>query len=135
MRKRFAMLTTLVVLGMTMLMPATTAASSVGVLKITDSWCTGDTIHVDFQVVKYAGHYATRFTLRATGQGSNGGKWYNAGSKSYSYTIFNPTKQAYFNKSLKFNSSYYAYSRISGVARFYDGSYLLGTAKLASGYC
>jgi hypothetical protein len=134
MRKRFGLIVVPVVAMLALLMPATTSASSLGSIRITDSWCTGSKIHVTFQVTKNANHYATRFTLRATGQGSNGGRWYNGGSKNYSYTIYNNWANAYFSKTLTFNSSYY-YSRIQGVARFYDGSYLIGTAKVASGYC
>jgi hypothetical protein len=136
MRKRFALFFTPVVLLLALMLPATTAASTLGSIRITDSWCTGGKIHVTFQVVKNAGHYATRFTLRATGQGNPGGtnRWYSGGSKNYSYTIFDNYARAYFSKTLTFNSSYY-YSRIQGVARFYDGSTLIGTANITSGYC
>jgi hypothetical protein len=135
MRKRFGLLWTLVILSLAMMLPATTAASSLGSIQTLESWCKGTTVHVVFEVVKNANHYADTFTLKATGQGSNGGRWYNAGSKNYSYTIDDPWARAYFDKQLTFNSAYYAYSRIQGTARFYAGGSLVGTAKIASVYC
>jgi hypothetical protein len=127
-------LTTPFVLGLALLLPASTAASSLGSIKITSQFCKGDTVHVTFQVVKNANHYADRFTLTATGQGSNGGAWHTTSSKKYSYTIFNPNARAYFSKTLKYNSAY-LYSRIQGTAKYYSGNYLVATAKIASGYC
>jgi hypothetical protein len=135
MRKRLAMLFTPVVIALALMLPATTAASSLGAIKITSQFCKGTTVHVTFKVTKNSGHYATRFTLKATGQGSNNATyWANGGSKSYSYTIYNPMASAYFTKTLTYNSNY-KYSRIQGVAKWYDGRYLIGTAKISSGYC
>jgi hypothetical protein len=135
MRKRFGLLWTLVILLLAMMLPATTAASSLGKIGITDSYCNGGTVHVTFEVVKNANHYADRFTLTATAQGSNDEhSWHSTGSKNYSYTIFDPWARAYFTKTLKYNSTYF-WSRILGTARFYDGGSLVGTAKLASGHC
>lgn len=135
MRKRFALLWTLAILSLALMLPATTAASSLGAIKITNQFCKGTTVHVTFQVVKNANHYADRFTLTATGQGSsNGSKWHSTSSKKYSYTIFNPWARAFFTKTLKYNSAY-RFSRIQGTAKYYDSGFLIATAKIASGYC
>jgi len=134
MRKRFALIWTLLVLSLALMLPATTAASSLGAIKITNQFCKGTTAHVTFQVVKNANHYADKFTLTATGQGSNGGKWHNTSSKKYSYTIFDPWARAFFTKTFTYNSVY-LYSRIQGTAKYYDSGYLIATAKITSGYC
>ena len=136
MRKRFGLLSTLVVLSLALMLPAATAASSFGSISITSGTCSGTTAHVTFKVVKNKGHYADKFTLTATGQGSNNlSKWHNGGSKKFNFTIFNPTARAFFTESVTYNSSNYAFSRISGTARYYDSGFLVATAKITSGYC
>jgi hypothetical protein len=135
MRKRFGLLSTLVVLSLALMLPATTAASSFGSISITSGYCKGTTAHVTFKVVKNSGHYANKFTLTATGQGSNNlSSWHNTGSKKFSFTIFNPTARAFFTETVKYNSVY-LYSRIQGTARYYDSGFLVATAKITSGYC
>jgi hypothetical protein len=83
-RKRFALLWMLLVIGAAMALPASTLAATPGSIGFTSGYCSGaNTVNATFKLVKYNGFYATKLTMTAKGQGYHNGAWrteYNIGT-------------------------------------------------------
>ena len=137
MRKRFAMLWTIVVLGLALMLPASTAASSYGSIYSTNTWCTsgGNRVNGTFNLHKYSGFYATKLQMTAYGQHHYNGSWHNVyliGTWSkYVYT----SGQANFKYTFWYNDHAYGSERINVVAKIKNGSYTVAKGKAHSGYC
>lgn len=72
------MLWTPVVLGLALMLPASTAAASYGKITNTSWSCKngGNKVVANFRLVKYSGFHATRLEISGRGQGYYG-SWHN----------------------------------------------------------
>jgi hypothetical protein len=142
MRKRLALLFTLVVTALALALPATTAAATPGSFKVTSESCgRNNTVHATFKITKYAGYYGTKMVILAKGQvyKSTGWKtistskytaWINSGYGSYAaYTA---------SRSFTFKSAWGAAGygqRIQATGTIWNGGRAIGKATVNSGYC
>ena len=136
MRKRFALLWTMLVLGAALSLPASTAAATYGKIAFTGGYCSGtNTVNADFKLTKYSGFYATHLTMSAKGQGFVNGKW------KTEYNIGTWTKNVYTNGSATMKKTFWykpghrGSHRIVVTGKIWDGGYVIATGKDHSGYC
>ncbi len=136
MRKRFALVWMLVVLGLALMLPATTAAASYGKIANTNTWCTGNnTVHATFRLTKYSGFHATRLSITVKGQGYYGGRWHTELNIGTWYVNINTNKGKYFQDSFYFKPGHNGSHRILAIGKIWNGSYLVAKGKSHSQYC
>jgi hypothetical protein len=136
MRRRLAFLWLPLVLGLALLLPASTAAATYGKIVLVNSYCSGtNTVNATFKVVKYSGFYATKLTITAKAQRYYSGGWHTV------YTIGTSKKSVY--TSGKATLKRYAWYRpgrtgrfrILAVGKIWNGARLLAKGKQASYSC
>lgn len=136
MRKRLAFIWTPLVLGLALMLPATTTATSYGQVSYSNFYCSGsNTVNATFKVHKYAGTYATRITMKLTGQGWHSGAWhaeYNFGT--FSRTV-NTSGQANFIRTAWFAPAHSGKHRIVMVGKIWNGGYLVATGNIRTPGC
>jgi hypothetical protein len=135
-RKRFALLWMLLVIGAAMALPASTLAATPGSIGFTSGYCSGaNTVNATFKLVKYNGFYATKLTMTAKGQGYHNGAWrteYNIGTWTKSV---NTSARATMIRELWYDPNHNGRHRILVVGRIWNGSLLVGSGKARSGWC
>ncbi len=136
MRKRFAMLSTSVVLVMALMLPTSAAAASLGKITNTDTWCTGaNTVHATFKLTKYSGYHATRLAITVKGQGFYNGGWHNELNIGTYFVNINTNSGWYYKDSFYFTPGHSGSHRIQAVGKIWDGSFLVASGKVASKFC
>ena len=135
MRRRIGLFTSLVVIGLALMLPASTAAASPG--KITFSgYCSGaNTTIGTFSAIKYAGVHGTKLTLTIKGQGYHNGAWRTETTFGTWSKTFNTSNRVVLSHSVTFKPGHSGKHRVQGVAKIYDGAFLVGTGKLSSPAC
>jgi hypothetical protein len=136
MRKRFALFWSMLVLGLALMLPASTAAATYGQITFVSGYCSGNnTVNATFKLTKYSGIYATKLTMNAKGQGYYNGAWhteYNIGT--WTKTI-NTSGSASMKRYFWYNPGHSGKHRILVIGKIWDGGYLIATGKEHSGWC
>jgi len=136
MRKRLAFLWTPVVLGVALMLPATTAATSYGQITFVNGYCSGNnTVNGTFKVHKNSGFYATKLTLTMKGQGYHNGAWhteYNIGTAS---KMVNTSQAGNLSRFAWFNPGHAGKHRMTAVGKIWNGSYVVAKGNVRSGTC
>jgi hypothetical protein len=140
MKKRFALLWTLVVLSMALMLPATTAAASYGKITNTSTSCKngGNKVVANFKLTKYSGFYATRLEISAWGQGKYSSGWKNEYFLGTYYANIPSSQQYggyYMTQGFYYVDNAAGSSRIKAVAKIKNGGYLVAKGNAVSGYC
>jgi hypothetical protein len=135
MRRRFGLVTSLVALGLALMLPAQTAAASPG--RITyRGYCTGaNTSTGTFAVIKNDGVHGTKLTLTIRGQGYHNGSWRTETTFGTWSKTFNTSNKVGLSHSVTFKPGHAGKHRVQGVGKVYDGAFLVGTGKLSSTGC
>ena len=118
-----------------LMVPATAAASSLGLVKIISYSCTGyrpglDTIHVEFRDIKRQYKVVDFMRLTVTDQWSDGGAWHNGSRHTWGLWSVqeSPKVRAVADETVKY-TSVHPHMRIKGTARFYvNGSVIYKTS-------
>ncbi len=136
MRKRLAFIWTPLVLALALVLPATTTATSYGQVSYSNFYCTGiNTVNATFKLHKYAGTYATKLTMKLTGQGYHNGSWHNEYYiGTFSKAIYT-SGQANFTRTAWFTPGHSGKHRIAMVGKIWDGGYLIATGNIKSPGC
>ncbi|HUP83399.1 MAG TPA: hypothetical protein VM284_04325 [Candidatus Limnocylindria bacterium] len=137
MRKRLTFLWTPLVIGLALMLPASTTATSYGQISYSNFYCSGggSTVNVTFKMHKNSGFYATKLTLTMKGQGWHNGHWvdeYNIGTDS---KIVNTNGTANFTRYAWFTPGHAGKHRLNAVGRIWDGSYKVAQGSIHSGTC
>jgi hypothetical protein len=137
MKKRFALLWTPIVLGLALMLPATTAAASYGKITNTSTSCKngGNKVVANFKLTKYSGVYATRLEISAWGQGKYSTGWKNEYFLGTYYTTVNSSQGWYMTQGFYYVDNAAGSSRIKAVGKIKDGSYVVAKGSVVSGYC
>ena len=136
MRKRFAFLWTSLVLGLALLLPASTAAASYGSISFAGGYCSGNnTVNGTFKAHKNSGFYATRLTLTVKGQGYHNGSWVNEGVIGTASKNVNTSGQANLTRVAWFNPGHSGKHRMIAVGKIWNGSYVVAKGNVRSGTC
>ena len=136
MRKRFALLWTLIVLGLALMLPATTSAASYGKITNTNTYCSGaNTVNATFKLTKYSGFHATRLAITVKGQGFYNGGWHTELNIGTWYVNINTYGGYFYKNSFYFKPGHSGSHRIYAIGKIWDGGYLVATGKTASLYC
>jgi hypothetical protein len=137
MRKRLAMFWTLVVLGLALMLPASTAAASYGNITNTNTWCTsgGNRVNATFNLHKYSGFYATKLQMTAYGQIYSGGKWHSVYNIGTWWKNISTYGVANFKYTFWYNDAEPGSDRVYVVAKIMDGGSTLATGHKASAFC
>ena len=136
MRKRFTLLWAMVILGVAMVLPATTAAATYGNIVFKSGYCTGSTVHATFKLTKYSGFFATQLSMTVKGQGFHAGKWRNEYNVGTYYVNTNGGSGGWIFKDTFFytpgdNGSH----RILVIGKIWNGSHLVASGQAHSGFC
>ena len=136
MRKRFTLLWALVVLGLALMLPATTAAATYGRIVFVDGYCTGNnTVNATFKLTKYSGFYASDLTMSAKGQQYYGGGWHNVYNIGTWTKTVNTSGQATMKRLFWFDPNASGKYRIVVTGKIWDGSHQIASGKEHSGWC
>lgn len=137
MRKRLMLLWTPFILGLALLLPSSTLATSYGNINRVSQYCSGaDQINATFKLSKFSGFYAYKLTITAKGQEFYGGSWhsvYNIGTWQKVVDTFGKASQSL---SVWYNPANGYHGRILAMGKIWDtNSHVLATGKTTSGYC
>lgn len=136
MRKRFALLWTLVVLGLALMLPATTAAASYGKIINTNTYCTGlNTVNATFKLTKYSGFHASQLAITVKGQGFYNGGWHNELNIGTWFVNINTYGGYFYRDTFYFTPGHSGSHRILAIGKIWDGGYLVASGKSTSQYC
>jgi hypothetical protein len=137
MRKRFALIWTMVVLGLALMMPASTAAGvNYGRIVFVSGYCEGNnTVNATFKLTKYSGFYATDLSMTAKGQRYYSGGWHTVYNIGTWWKTVNTSGQTTMKRSFWFNPGAAGKYRILVQGRIWDGSYRIASGKAHSGWC
>jgi aspartate/tyrosine/aromatic aminotransferase len=146
MRRRFALLWTMVVLGAALALPATTAAGSGDFsYTIKSNTCSSSGGqhgygHIYFKVkLQEMGHSgANKFTFDAKVQHRNLGSshWSTEWTWSrFTYTFADNGNSTWYTRWYSYDPDEYAWHRIVMTLKVWDGGYLLASRKLNGKYC
>jgi hypothetical protein len=136
MRRRFGLFTSLVVLGLALMLPAQTAAATAGRISFHDGYCSGaNTITGTFTVTKVDGVHGTKLTLTIKGQGYHNGAWRTETTFGTWSKTFNTSNRVALSHSVTFKPGHSGRHRLQGVGKIYDGTFLVASGKLSSPAC
>ena len=136
MRKRFALLWTLLVLAAALALPASTAAATYGKITFVSGYCSGaHTVNATFKLAKYSGFYATHLTMQVKGQGYINGKWRTEDNiGTYSKNVYT-AGTASMKRSFWYNPGHNGDHRILVIGKIWNGGSLIATGRAHSGFC
>ncbi len=136
MRKRLALIWTPLVLAMALMLPATTTATSYGQVSYSNFYCSGiNTVNATFKVHKYAGFYASKLTMKLTGQGYHNGGWHNEFNfGKYSKSI-STSGQANFVRTAWFKPGHSGKHRIVMVGKIWNGGSMIASGTIRTPGC
>jgi hypothetical protein len=136
MRKRFALLWTLLALGAALALPASTAAGSPGSIGFVGGFCSGsNTVNATFKLIKNSGYHATHLTMTAKGQGYHNGGWrteYEIGT--WTKDVFTNSR-ATMKREFWYDPAHTGKHRILVIGKIWDGGVLIASGKEKSGFC
>ena len=136
MRKRLAFLWTPLVMGLALMLPATTTATSYGQITYSNFYCSGsNTVNATFKLHKDSGFYATRLTLTMTGQGYHNGAWHNEYNIGTVSKTVNTSGTANFTRVVWYTPGHSGKHRLHVVGKFWNGSYLIAKGSVNSPSC
>jgi hypothetical protein len=136
MRKRLAFIWTPLVIALALMLPATATATSYGQVSYSNFYCSGNnTVNATFKVKKYVGTYATKLTMKLTGQGYHNGSWHNEYNfGTFSKTI-NTSGQAAFTRTAWFQPAHSGKHRIVMVGKIWNGGYMIASGTIRTPGC
>ena len=137
MRKRFALAWALVALVLALMLPATTAAASLGKIANTGTTCknNGNKVVASFKLTKYSGYHATKLVMTAYGQGLYTNGWHTDYVIGTWYVNINTNGGYYFSQSFYYVDGQQGSSRIKVSAKIKNGGRTVATGNAHSGYC
>jgi hypothetical protein len=137
MRKRFALLWTPVVLGLALMLPATTAAATYGKIANTNTYCTngGNRVNGTFKLTKYSGFYATTLEMTAYGQVYYSNGWHNSFKIGPYHKTVNTSGGASYTETFWFNDHASGPERLNVIGKFKNGSSTIATGHAHSLVC
>ena len=136
MRKRFALMWTMLVLGLALMLPASTAAATYGSINFQSGYCSGNnTVNATFKLVKYSGFYASKLTMTAKGQGYYNGSWHNEYNIGTWTKNINTSGKASMQRYFWYDAGHSGKHRIKVIGKIWDGGYLIATGTEVSGWC
>lgn len=136
MRTRLRLAWVAVVLGLALLLPATTAAASLGSIKAIDGWCTGNNSpHATFKLTKFSGFYASRLSITGIVQ-KHTNKWTKVATIGTESKQVNTNAKASMQATFSYNPGENGMFRIIVLGKIWNGSVLLAQGKTGTGgYC
>jgi hypothetical protein len=136
MRKRWAFLWTPLVLGMALMFPATTTATSLGQVSYSNFHCSGaNTVNATFKNKKYVGPYATKLTMTITGQGYYNGAWHNEYNIGTASRTINTGGQASFSRVAYFTPGHSGKHRMVMLGKIWDGATVIASGTIRTPAC
>lgn len=136
MRKRFALLWAIAILGIALVLPASTSAASYGKITFQGGSCSGaNTVHATFKLLKYSGFHATRLSMTVKGQGYYNGGWHNEYNVGTYFVNINTNGGYYYKDTFFFKPGHSGSHRILAIGKIWNGSHLVASGKAHSGYC
>jgi len=138
-RKRLVLLWMPVVLGLAMMLPATTAAATYGNIKTVSTFCSGyhyHTVNATFKLTKYSGFHATRLAMTIKGQAYYSGGWHTELNIGTYYVNINTNGAWYFKDSFYFKpGDNFSSHRILAIGNIWNYSSLVASGRAVSDIC
>ncbi len=136
MRKRLAFVWTPLVLGLALMFPASTMATSYGQVSYSNFYCSGsNTVNATLKLHKYSGTYATKLTMSIKGQGLHNGSWGNEYNIGTFTKVINTSGQANMTRTAWFNPGHSGKHRLIMVGKIWDGNNLIATGTIKTPAC
>jgi hypothetical protein len=136
MKKRLGLLSSLLAVGLALMLPGSTAAASAGKITFHDGYCSGvNTVNGTFSTIKDAGFYGTKMTLSISGQGYHNGAWKTEVNFGTWAKTFATSAKESLSHSVSFKPGHSGKHRLHGSAKSWNGTLVLGYASLNSGTC